>query len=35
MGFADVSRTLNMNIFHVAAYQNDDYAKKKRVIDSQ
>ena len=36
MGFADVSRTLNRNKFRVAAYQNDDYAKKKEtVIDSQ
>ena len=36
MVFADVSRNINMNKFRVAAYQNDDYAKKKEtVIDSQ
>ena len=36
MVFADVSLTLDKNKFRVAAYQNNDYAKKKEtVIDSQ
>ena len=32
MVFADVSLTLDKNKFRVAAYQNDDYAKKKRQL---